>query len=682
MINRLMGSPPDFPYVHNKISERWNNSGVLVESRLMPVITLPDGKTLSLNKGDCVAQIAAAISPSFAKRALACRLDGQLADLTAAVSADAPLRFITREDDEALALIRHDCAHVLAQAVQHLYPEAQPTIGPVIEDGFYYDFYRETPFTPEDLVKIEKRMQQLVQQKIPFQREVWTRDEALAYYEQRNEPFKCELINAIGGDEDISFYRQGDFIDLCRGPHMRHTGDVGAAFKLMRLAGSYWRGDAQGTPLQRIYGTAWRDAAELQAYLHRLQEAQRRDHRRLGQAMDLFHLQDEAAGMTFWHDKGWTLYRLLEAYIRRRQQAAGYLEVKTPQLVSRKLWEKSGHWDKFRQNMYIAESEDGLRDYIAAPQTAPVFALKPMNCPGHVQIYKQGVKSYRDLPLRMSEFGSCHRCEPSGALHGIMRVRNFVQDDAHIFCSEEQIAAETVKFVQLLGSIYRDLGFEEFSVKFSDRPPQRAGSDEVWDKAEQALRDACSQAGVEWTLNPGDGAFYGPKLEFILKDAIGREWQCGTWQVDFVLPERLDADYTAMDGSRRRPVMCHRTVIGSFERFIGILIEHFAGHLPLWLAPLQVVAATITSDADAYAQEVVAALTDAGLRAEADCRNEKINYKVRMHSEAKVPVILALGKRESEQQTVSMRRLGSRDSKTLPLPEAISQLTAESRPPA
>ena len=648
----------------------------------MPTITLPDGNTREVASGQRAAELAAEIAPSLAKNAVACVIDGEMKDLSAELNTDAAVRFITREDDEALALLRHDCAHVLAQAVQHLYPEAQPTIGPVIENGFFYDFYRETPFTPEDLEKLEKEMQQLVQQKIPFVREVWQRDEADAYYQQRGEKFKCELVAAVPPGEELSFYRQGDFLDLCRGPHTRHTGDVGTAFKLTHIAGSYWRGESSQPQLQRIYGTAWRSPKELKAYLTRLEEAQRRDHRRVGRTMGLFHQQDEAAGMIFWHDKGWTLYRLLEDYIRRRQRDAGYSEVKTPQLINRTLWQKSGHWDKFREHMYIAENEEGLREFVAAPEEAPVFALKPMNCPGHVQIYRQGVKSYRDLPLRMSEFGSCHRCEPSGALHGIMRVRNFVQDDAHIFCAEEDIAAETVAFVRLLTTIYRDLGFEQFSVHFSDRPAQRAGSDEVWDKAEQALRDACKQAGVEWSLNPGEGAFYGPKLEFVLTDAIGREWQCGTWQVDFVLPERLDAEYTAADGERRRPVMCHRAIIGSFERFIGIMIEHFAGHLPLWLAPVQVAVATITSDANAYAEEVAAALTAAGLRAELDTRNEKINYKVRMHSEAKVPVILALGRRESEQRTVSLRRLGSKDTQLLDLPVALRALTREAQPPA
>ena len=648
----------------------------------MAVITLPDGSTKTVAAGSNALQLAAEIAPSLAKQAVACLVNEQLADLSTVLENDSAVCFIKRDSEEALTLIRHDCAHVLAQAVQHLYPDAQPTIGPVIKEGFFYDFYREQPFTPEDLEKIEHHMRTLVQQKIPFEREVWSRDEATAYYQQRKEAFKCELIEAIPADENVSFYRQGDFMDLCRGPHMRHTGDVGTAFKLTHIAGSYWRGDSTRPQLQRIYGTAWHSPADLTKHLDRLAEAKKRDHRLLGRTMHLFHLQDEAAGMIFWHDKGWLLYRLLEEYMRRRQQAAGYSEVKTPQLVDRKLWEISGHWDKFRENMYIAESEAGLRDYIAAPEDTSVFALKPMNCPCHVQIYNQGIKSYRDLPLRMSEFGSCHRCEPSGALHGIMRVRNFVQDDAHIFCSEEQIAPETVKFVRLLESIYQDLGFKEFIIKFSDRPALRAGSDETWDRAEQALRDACTEAGVEWTLNPGDGAFYGPKLEFILKDAIDREWQCGTWQVDFVLPERLNAEYTAADGSRLRPVMCHRAIIGSFERFIGILLEHYAGHLPLWLSPTQIVVATITDEANAYAEEVVAQLQQAGLRVVSDLRNEKINYKVRQHSEEKIPIILAIGKRESEQKTVSVRRLGSKQTSLLSLAEAISAFSGEAQAPA
>ncbi len=532
-------------------------------------IRLKDGSQKRFPAATPGDTVAAAISPSLAKRAVACRVDGVLTDIYLPLPNNCTVEFIDHKDEAALELIRHDCAHILAQAVLHLFPEAKPTIGPVIENGFYYDFYREEPFTPDDLEKLEAEMHRLTAQKIPLRREVWSRRQALEHYHQ--ERFKTELIETIPDGEEVSFYRQGDFLDLCRGPHMRHTGDTGDAFKLMRVAGSYWRGDAKQPQLQRIYGTAWRTAEELNYHLKMLEEAKRRDHRRLGREMGLFHSQEEAAGMTFWHNKGWTLYLHLESYLRRRQHADGYHEVKTPQLVERQLWEDSGHWDKFRQHMYIAESEEGINEYAANPQQTRIFALKPMNCPCHVQIYKCGIKSYRDLPLRMAEFGSCHRAEPSGALHGLMRVRNFVQDDAHIFCSEEQITDETVKFVRLLRLIYADLGFASFEVNFADRPAMRAGDDSVWDRAEGALREACEKAEVVWTLNAGEGAFYGPKLEFVLKDAIGRRWQCGTWQVDFVLPERLDAEYTDANGQRKRPVICHRAIIGSFERFIGIL---------------------------------------------------------------------------------------------------------------
>ena len=642
-------------------------------------VKLKDGAERYFPAGQTGQDVAAAISPSLAKRAVACRIDGVLTDIELPLPDSCALEFIARDDEAALELIRHDCAHILAQAVLHLFPDAKPTIGPVIENGFYYDFYREDPFTPDDLTKLEEEMHKLVAQKIPLTREVWSRDKAREHY--RQERFKLELVEAIPDGEAVSFYRQGDFLDLCRGPHMRHTGDTGAAFRLTHVAGSYWRGDSNQPQLQRIYGTAWRTPDELKNYFKMLEEAERRDHRRLGREMGLFHLQEEAAGMVFWHDKGWTLYRQLESYIRRRQRVAGYDEVKTPQLVERKLWEDSGHWEKFRQHMYIAENEEGLREYSANPQSARVFALKPMNCPCHVQVYKQSIKSYRDLPLRMAEFGSCHRAEPSGALHGLMRVRHFVQDDAHIFCAEEQIADETVKFFHLLRRIYADLGFDTFEVNFADRPAQRAGDDSVWERAEGALREACEKAEVKWTLNAGEGAFYGPKLEFILKDAIGRRWQCGTWQVDFVLPERLDAEYTDASGQRRRPVMCHRAIIGSFERFIGILLEHHAGHLPLWMAPLQVVVATITSDADEHAKKVVADLQTAGLRAEIDRRNEKINYKVREHSAAKTPVIMAIGRREAEQNSVSVRRLGDNKNIAKPLDVAVAELKNEAQPP-
>ena len=646
----------------------------------MKTAILADGGRREFEDGACAGDVAAAIAPSLAKRAVACRINGGLCDIAAPFADGDRLLFVCRDDDDALELIRHDCAHIMAQAVSQLFPDAIATIGPVIANGFYYDFDRPQPFAAADLELIENKMRDIVAQKIPLHREEWQRDKALAHYQ--NQRYKTELVQAIPEGEVISFYRQGDFLDLCRGPHLRHTGDAGTAFKLTRVAGSYWRGDSRNPQLQRIYGTAWRTDEELRTHLQMIADAEARDHRRLGRAMGLFHLQEEAAGMAFWHDRGWRLYRELESYMRRQLQAAGYSEVRTPQLVERKLWLDSGHWQKFRQQMYIAENEDGLRDYAERPNEARIFALKPMNCPCHVQIYKQGVKSYRDLPLRMAEFGSCHRAEPSGALHGLLRARHFVQDDAHIFCTEEQIAEETAIFMRLLSGIYRDLGFDTFAVKFSDRPEERAGDDGVWDRAEAALREACAAAKVEYQLNPGEGAFYGPKLEFILKDAIGREWQCGTWQVDFVLPERLGAEYTAADGARKIPVMCHRAIIGSFERFIGILLEHHNGRLPLWLAPVQVVAATITNAANDYANEVMMQLQAAGLRVDIDIRNEKINYKVREHSEAKVPVILALGEREAAQKSVSIRRIGSRQTTVKPLAEAIVELQTEATPPA
>ena len=642
-------------------------------------VSLPDGGRCQFAAESSAADVAAALGDSLAKTAVACKVDGELRDINLPLHNNCALQLITRNDDAALELIRHDCAHLLAQAVGQLFNDAQPTIGPAIDNGFYYDFFRPTPFLEEDLAAIEKRMHELAAQKIPLQREVWSRQAAQNYYAEQ--PFKLELLAAISDEQAISFYRQGDFVDLCRGPHMRHTGDIGAAFKLTHVAGSYWRGDSRRPQLQRIYGTAWRTPKELRAYLQMLEEAAARDHRKLGRAMSLFHFQEEAAGMAFWHDKGWTLYRQIESYIRRRQRAAGYIEVKTPQLVDRKLWETSGHWDKFREHMYIAENEDGLRDYISRPQETRIFALKPMNCPCHLEIYKRGVKSYRDLPLRMAEFGSCHRAEPSGALHGLMRVRNFVQDDAHIFCTAEQIADETAEFMKLLSRIYADFGFDSFHIKFADRPPVRAGDDSVWDKAEAALHDACQRANVDFVLNSGEGAFYGPKLEFVLRDAIGRDWQCGTWQVDFVLPERLSAEYTDAAGQHRRPVMCHRAIIGSFERFIGILIEHHAGRLPFWISPVQVAVATIVDDADEHAKKVCAALQTAGLRAIVDLRNEKINYKVREHSAAKTPVILALGKREAEQNSVSMRRLGDNRNIVMPLSQAVEMLQKEGIPP-
>jgi threonyl-tRNA synthetase len=640
----------------------------------MPAITLPDGSVRSFDGPVTGTQVAAAIGPGLAKAALAMQVDGKVQDLARSIEADATVRFITRKDPEALELIRHDAAHVLAEAVQDLFPGTQVTIGPAIENGFYYDFARNEPFTPEDFGAIEARMREIVARNAVFERIVTSRHEAMALFEAKGEKYKVELIRDLPQGETITLYKQGEWVDLCRGPHMRGTGDVGTAFKLMKVAGAYWRGDHRNAMLSRIYGTAWRDQKELDAYLHQLEEAEKRDHRRIGKEMGLFHLQEEAVGSVFWHPKGWRLYRTVEAYMRRRLDRADYQEVKTPQLVDRKLWEASGHWEKFRENMFIATVEDeGEKDR--------VLALKPMNCPCHVQIFNQGLRSYRELPLRMAEFGACHRYEPSGALHGIMRVRAFTQDDAHIFCSEDQIADETVRFVELLSSIYRDLGFAEFRVKFSDRPAKRAGSDEVWDQAEGALREACRIAGVEYTLNPGEGAFYGPKLEFVLRDAIGRDWQCGTLQVDFVLPERLDAEYVAEDGSRKRPVMLHRAILGSFERFLGILIEQHAGRFPLWLAPVQVVVTTIVSDADDYARQVAAALQKAGVAVSLDLRNEKINRKIVDHIDQRVPVLAVVGRREAEEGNVVLRRLPGREQETLPLAEAVARLAAEATPP-
>jgi threonyl-tRNA synthetase len=567
-------------------------------------------------------------------------------------------------------LLRHDAAHVMAEAVQELYPGTQVTFGPATETGFYYDFAREQPFTPEDLAKIEERMHEIVKRDEPIRRSVLPRAEAVRFFQEKGEKYKAEHVGNLPEGEEISLYAQGRFVDLCTGPHLPSTGKLGHGFKLTKLAGAYWRGDAKGDQLQRIYGTAWPDEKRLQAYLTQLEEAEKRDHRRLGREMDLFHQQEEAAGSVFWHPKGWTVWRMLEAYLRRRLQASGYVEVKTPQLVDRSLWEASGHWEKFREAMFTAESEDR------------VLALKPMNCPGHVQVFRQGIKSYRDLPLRMAEFGSCHRNEPSGALHGLMRVRAFTQDDAHIFCTEDQITGETKAFCDLLLQVYKDLGFEQVVVRFADRPPRRAGSDAIWDKAEAALKEATAAAGVETVMNPGEGAFYGPKLEFVLRDAIGRDWQCGTLQVDFVLPERLDASYVGEDGQKHRPVMLHRAIFGSFERFLGVLIEHYAGRFPLWLAPVQAVVATITQDADAYAGEVLALLEAAGLRAEADLRNEKINYKVREHSLAKVPVLLVVGRREAEGRKVALRRLGGEAQEVLALEDAIHRLKGEAQAPA
>ena len=636
----------------------------------MPVITLPDGAKKTYEGSVTPAQIAADIGPGLAKAALAARIDGEMIDLTLTLTEDANLSLVTVRDEDSLALLRHDAAHVMAEAVLELYPETQVTIGPSIENGFYYDFHREDAFSTDDLEAIETRMHEIVDRNEAITREVWSRDEAVAFYKKNDEPFKVELVDAIPANETVTFYRQGDFIDLCRGPHMPSTGRLGHAFKVMKVAGAYWRGDSNRPMLQRIYGTAFHTEKELNAYLVMLEEAEKRDHRKLGRSLDFFHLQEEAAGSVFWHPKGWVLYREIESYMRRRLDDAGYNEVKTPQLVDRSLWEASGHWDKFGDNMFTAETEDDR-----------TLALKPMNCPGHVQIYRQGITSYRDLPLRMAEFGSCHRNEPSGALHGIMRVRAFTQDDAHIFCTEDQINSESVAFCNLLQDIYRDFGFEEVRVKFSDRPEVRAGDDATWDKAEAALRDATDAAQLETTLNPGEGAFYGPKLEFVLRDAIGRDWQCGTLQVDFVLPDRLDAEYVTEDGSRARPVMLHRAILGSLERWIGILIEQYSGRMPPWLSPVQCVVAPITESANDYADKVADALKSAGLRVETDLRNEKISYKVREHSVAKVPYIIAVGGREAESNSVALRRLGSDKQETLALSEAVNTLGKEILPP-
>jgi threonyl-tRNA synthetase len=637
----------------------------------MPAITLPDGTVRRFDGPVTGTAVAAAIGPGLAKAALAMELDGALVDLSRTIDSDAAVRFVTRKDEAALGLIRHDVAHVLAEAVQSLHPGTQVTIGPAIENGFYYDFARNAPFTPDDFAAIEARMREIVAANAPFEREEWPREQAIGFFEARGERFKAELIRDLPESETISIYRQGDWLDLCRGPHMRGTGDVGTAFKLMKVAGAYWRGDHRNPMLTRIYGTAWRDQKELDAHLLQLEEAEKRDHRRIGREMDLFHIQEEATGSIFWHPKGWRLYTVLQDYMRRMQTRADYQEVRTPQLVDRVLWEQSGHWENYREHMFIATVEDEDK----------TLALKPMNCPCHVQIFRHGLRSYRELPLRMAEFGACHRYEPSGALHGIMRVRSFVQDDAHIFCTEDQIAPETASFVAMLAEVYRDLGFDGFRVKFADRPDNRAGDEQSWDKAEAALIEACRLAGVEYEHNPGEGAFYGPKLEFVLRDAIGRDWQCGTLQVDYVLPDRLDASYIGEDSARHRPVMLHRAILGSFERFLGILIEQFAGRFPLWLAPVQVVVASIVSDAEPYALEVADALKRAGLVAHADVANEKINAKIRTHSLARVPVILVVGRKEAESRTVAMRRLGGADQTLLGLEEAVAALASEATPP-
>ena len=640
-------------------------------------LTFPDGNARDFDAGVTPAEVAAGISNSLAKKAISATVNGAHWDLQWPIDADAQIAIHTMKDlTQAEELVRHDLAHVMARAVQEIWPDVKVTIGPVIKDGWYYDFDRTEPFTPEDLGLIEKKMKEIINLRDAVRTEVWDRARAIAHYEASGEPYKVELIDSIPGDEPLRMYWHGDWQDLCRGPHLQHTGQLPAdAFKLMSVAGAYWRGDSDRAMLQRIYGVAFTNKEKLRKHLHMLEEAAKRDHRKLGREMDLFHMQEEAPGQIFWHPNGWRIYTELQDYMRRMQQAGGYVEVNTPQVVDRRLWEASGHWEKYQEHMFIVEvDEEHARE-------KSVNALKPMNCPCHVQIFNQGLKSYRDLPLRMAEFGSCNRYEPSGALHGIMRVRGFTQDDGHIFCREDQIESETAEFIDFLSKVYADLGFESFKVKFSDRPEKRSGSDAVWDKAEAALLNATRAAGIEPELNPGEGAFYGPKLEFVLTDAIGRDWQCGTHQVDFVLPERLDANYVGEDGSKHRPVMLHRATLGSFERFIGILIENSSGRLPFWLAPRQVVVASIVSDADAYVHEVVTALRAAGVRAEADIRNEKINYKVREHSVGKVPVILACGQREVEDRTVSLRRLGEKQTSVQALDDVLRDLGAEAKAP-
>jgi threonyl-tRNA synthetase len=636
----------------------------------MPVVTLPDGTEKRFPDPVAGLAVAASIGPRLAKDAVAIRVDGSLQDLTTTIDHDVSIEILTRNSPEGLELLRHDAAHVMAEAVKELYSDTQVTIGPAIEDGFYYDFAREEPFTPADLEAIEARMREIVDRDEAIVREVWNRDEAVRFFTEQGELYKAEIIASIPADETLTLYRQGEFIDLCRGPHLPSTGRLGQAFKLTKLAGAYWRGDSRNAMLQRIYGTAWASEKELKQYLQRLEEAERRDHRRLGRQMDLFHFQDEAVGAAFWHSKGWTLFQTLVDYMRVRQVEAGYREVNTPELMDRELWKASGHWETFGEDMFTSRTADER-----------VFVIKPMNCPGHVQIFKNGLRSYRELPFRLAEFGKVHRYEPSGALHGLMRVRAFTQDDAHIFCTAEQITAETGAVCKLLLSIYSDLGFDDVVIKFADRPERRLGDDAVWDRAEQALQQAMESLQLEYAYNPGEGAFYGPKIEFVLRDAIGREWQCGTLQVDLNLPGRLGASYVGEDGDRHTPVLLHRAIFGSLERFIGILLEHYAGNLPFWLSPLQIVVATITSDGDEYAREVVEKLRAVSLRVDVDLRNEKINYKVREHSLAKAPVIIAVGNREVEKRTVSIRRLGQKGQSVMSLDDAIAAFSAESDRP-
>lgn len=633
-------------------------------------LTLPDGSVREYDGPVTGMTLAQDIGPGLAKAAIVIVVNSEQWDLSRQITENANVSIITKRDEEALEILRHDAAHILAEAVKELYPDTQVTIGPAIENGFYYDFAREEPFTPEDLEKMEQRMREIIARDEKIIRTEMPRDDAVEFFRNMGEEYKAELIASIPSDEPITLYKQGDFIDLCRGPHLPSTKYLGAdTFKLMSIAGAYWRGDSNNEMLQRVYGTAWRDKKELKAYLLRIEEAEKRDHRKLGREMNLFHFQEEAAGMPFWHPKGWTIYTQIEGYMRRKQRAHGYQEINTPKLVDRKLWETSGHWEKFREHMYTTESDERT------------FALKPMNCPCHVQVFNQGLVSYRDLPMRLAEFGSCHRYEPSGALHGLMRVRSFVQDDAHIFCEKDDITRETEVFCKMLLEVYKDFGFDDVKVKFSDRPEVRAGSDEVWDEAEKYLKDAIEHVGIEYTANPGEGAFYGPKIEFVLTDAIGRDWQCGTLQVDFVLPERLDASYIGADNAKHRPAMLHRAILGSFERFIGILIENHAGRFPMWLAPTQVVVTGITSDQDKYVTEVHKKLMEAGIRAEIDLRNEKINYKVREHSHAKVPAIFVAGGREADNNTITIRRLGSKNQETLDLSDAINSIVTESIAP-
>ncbi|MBT5239143.1 MAG: threonine--tRNA ligase [Rhodospirillaceae bacterium] len=649
----------------------------------MVAITLPDGSVRSFPGSVTGAVLAADIGPGLAKAALAIRLNGEMTDLATEITEDASVSIVTGKDEDGLELLRHDAAHVMAEAVQDLFPDTQVTIGPVIENGFFYDFAREKPFSLDDFEKIERRMAEIVDRDEEIVREVWDREDAIRHFSEAGETYKAEIIQDLPVGEDISVYRQGSWLDLCRGPHLPSTGKLGKAFKLMKLAGAYWRGDHRNEMLQRIYGTCWATEKQLKAHLLMLEEAEKRDHRILGREMDLFHLQEEAQGSVFWHPKGYTIWLALESYIRHRLDGAGYVEVKTPQLLNSTFWEQSGHWSKFRENMFVVPDEIPSTDDDAPvlSNDSKLMAIKPMNCPAHVQIYKNDIRSYRDLPLRMAEFGCCHRNEPHGALHGLMRVRQMTQDDAHIFCEESQVTEETTAFCALLQSVYKDLGFDELEVKLATRPEVRAGEDATWDRAEAALEAAVQAANLDYETTPGEGAFYGPKLEFHLKDAIGRTWQCGTIQLDFVLPERLDASYIGRDGEKHRPVMLHRAILGSLERFIGILIENYAGKLPLWLAPVQVVVTTITSDADAYAAEVAEALKAKGLRVETDVRNEKINYKIREHSLAKVPVIAVVGQKEAEAQAVALRRLGGKTQEILALAEATDTLAREAAVP-